>query len=136
MICEPLKTIPLLYSSFVYVIAVGVFAAVTTCVAVLVKAPYQLAIEAPDVPSIPLRPLVPAVPDDPLLPLVPDDPLLPDDPLVPVDPLVPAVADVPEVPLEPSPPLAPPKLIVHALYVPPPTVLKGAPKDKEPVAGL
>ena len=53
------------------VIAVGVLAADTTCVVLSEKLAYQLAIAAPEEPSIPLVPADPDVPVVPAVPLVP-----------------------------------------------------------------
>ena len=111
-------------------------AAVTVCVKELEKEPYQLAIEAPEEPSIPLRPDVPEVPLEPEEPELPDVPVVPEEPDVPVVPDVPLTPEVPDVPLDPSPPLAPSKFIVHDEYVPEPTVLMGAANCNAPVPEL
>ena len=75
--------------------------------------------------------VTPLVPEEPLVPAVPDEP---DVPAVPLE--LPLVPEVPAEPEEPFPPDAPSKLTCQALYVPLPTVLVGAAKDKEPVVEL
>ncbi len=89
------NTIPFANSTVLNVTAVGVLAAGTACVVLSEKLAYQLAIAAPEEPSIPD---VPAEPEVPVVPAVP---------LVQLEPLVPVVPDVPELPAVPPVPVVP-----------------------------